>query len=106
MLHGIFHKEDKVIFRLWSDIFPPTHAFQEYELHLSTMDDMLMYEQFIIIILIIIKKKDNNNNNKTNNKDFYYRKCLLDVHISSIRFSTQHSLPIITTWFNNNNNMI
>ena len=54
MLHGIFHKEDKVIFRLWSDIFPPTHAFQEYELHLSTMDDMLIYEQFIIIIIIII----------------------------------------------------
>ena len=53
MLHGIFHKEDKVLFRLWSDIFPPTHAFQEYELHLSTMDDMLMYEQFIIIIIKI-----------------------------------------------------
>ena len=54
VLHGIFHKEDKVIFRLWSDIFPPTHAFQEYELHLSTMDDMLMYEQFIIIMIIIM----------------------------------------------------
>jgi len=35
--------------------------------------------------------------------DFYQRKYLLDVHISSIRLSTQHSLTTITTWFNNNN---
>ena len=36
-------------------------------------------------------------------KDFYLRECLLNVHLSSIRPSTQHSLTTITTWFNNNN---
>ena len=38
-----------------------------------------------------------------NNKYFYKWECLLDVHLSSIRPSTQHSLTTITTWFNNNN---
>ena len=33
----------------------------------------------------------------TNNKDIYLRECLLDVHLSSIRPSTQHSLTTITT---------
>jgi len=33
----------------------------------------------------------------------HQRECLLDVHLSSIRRSTQHSLTTITTWFNNNN---
>ena len=34
---------------------------------------------------------NNNNNNNNNNKDFYNRDCVLDVYLSSIRPSTQHS---------------
>jgi len=49
----------------------------------------------------ILQVKCNNNNN--NNKDFYYRECLLDIQLSSIRPAKQHSLTTITTCFNNNN---
>ena len=34
-------------------------------------------------------------NTNTKNKDFYLRECLLDIHLSSIRPSTKHGLPII-----------
>jgi len=45
------------------------------------------------------RKKEalNNNNNNNNNKDFYLRECSLDVHLFSIRPSTQQSLTTITT---------
>ena len=49
-----------------------------------------------------VQSYDNNNKNN-NNKDFYKRECLLDIHLSSIRPSTQHGLTTITTWLNNNN---
>ena len=51
---------------------------------------------------LYVMLRNNTNNNSIIIKT-YKREGLLDVHLSSIRPSTQHSLTTIPTWLNDNN---